>query len=144
MNPFRLAMHPSVLRCRAAASSFVIAAAFAAAPAFAQTPAADPEWIGPYESGRMLYVSAALPEPNAPDRAAALLATARAALAPWTNATVRLYEIPGEGAVAIAAPFAKGHYHEPAEPTEDAESALLRATRRTLFWVRLRSWLLKA
>lgn len=72
-------------------------------PAFAQTPAGDPDRIGPYESGRMLYVSAALPEPDAPDRAAALLATARAALAPWTNATVRLYEIPGESAVVFAA-----------------------------------------
>ena len=64
---------------------------------------ADPEWIGPFDSPARLFVSAALPEPGAHGRAEALLAAARAALAPWTNATVRLFEVPGEGAVVFAA-----------------------------------------
>ena len=55
---------------------------------------ADPEWIGPFDSPARLFVSAALPEPGAHGRAEALLAAARAALTPWTNATVRLFEVP--------------------------------------------------
>ena len=134
MNPLRFAMDRSSLRrCRAAALPLALAAALAAAAARASEPAAEPDWIGPHESANQLYVAAALPEPDAPDRAAALLAAARTALAPWTNATVRLYEIPGEGAVALAAPFAKGCYPEFREDSEPAERALLRATRRTAF-----------
>ena len=94
---------------------------------------AEPEWIGPFDSHARLFVSAALPEPGAHGRAEALLAAARAALAPWTNAAVRLFEVPGEGAVVVAAPFRKGWYPDLSEDTEPVEQALLRATRRTAF-----------
>ena len=94
---------------------------------------ADPEWIGPRNTTNALFVAASLPEPGAHGRAEALLAAARAALAPWTNATVRLFEVPGEGAVVFAAPFVQGSYRGPADESHPAEAALLRATRSDAF-----------